>query len=144
MKKELIKDINENLEFASEEVLETVNDILAKTRHSYPFLFEEPEINETSIGSKEADEEESIERGLLFTRIVDFINNCNDVSITDTETGELEALGVAMSGGVEIIHPLLADYIEVWIDHEMVLEFHAQDPVLTAFKDLFEEISCED
>nr|DAM27375.1 MAG TPA: hypothetical protein [Caudoviricetes sp.] len=143
MREELIKNINENLESASEEVLGTVNDVLARTRHSYPFLFEEPEKNETSIGNKEVDEEESIERGLLFTRIVDFINNCNDISITDAETGELKALGVNVSG-VEIIHPLLAHYIEVWIDPETVFKFHAQDPILMALKDLFEEISRED
>lgn len=122
MREELIKNIIQNLEFATDEFLEKVS--------------------ETLIGCKGACEEESIERGLLFNRIGNVINDISSFKIMDESQKLVKEIGFIVkdsdSETISFNNILCENKITLNINDEPILVIEAQSPILTAFK----ELSC--
>lgn len=125
MREELMKKINENLKFAPDDYLETVS--------------------ETLIGCQEAAEEESIERGLLFTRVENLINDISSFRIMDESQKLVKEIGFTVKDfddeTITFNDILCENKITLNINNEPVIVIEPQSPILTAFKELFRELN---
>lgn len=127
MRNELLKKINENLEGASDALLEAISDAL--------------------IGCKDAVDDEKIERGLLFTKVENLITDISDFRITDESQKIVKEVGFIVkdfNGETITFNDVLCENkITLNVNDEPILVIEPQSPILMAFKEIFEQLNYE-